>query len=188
MVGRNHHHHAQRGKQRQRHEFPGEQPAHGQVLPRIYQHHRNRQVGQQLQHVGHQVVHEHFVEYVCDSVHMGAHGDQRAYHQRELHQHVGDHLAVVLDQQIRDQNPADHHQQENLGGRRYQVSYRIHIHLNSVVSLQLATRGLMAVWSVPRAPASRSPTHAGSRRTARDTSPCPALSAPGWRKSAFRAG
>ncbi len=129
MIGGDHHHHAECGKQGQHHEFTAEQIAHGEILARIDQHHGNRQVSQQLQHIGHQIVHEHVVKDQRHAVCMCAHGDQRTAHQGELHQHVSDQPAALLDQRIRNQYHARHDQQEDFRAGRHQISHQIHIHL-----------------------------------------------------------
>src|SRR3989338_7545990 len=129
MVGGNHHHHAEHGKQGQHHVFAAEQAAHGEVLARIHQHHRHGQIGQQLQHVGHQVIHEHVVEGMYHAVLMRADGNYRTAQQSKLHQHVGDQPAALPDHQVGDQDHAHHDQQKDFRCGWHQISHQIHIHL-----------------------------------------------------------
>ncbi len=112
-------------------EFAGEQPAHHQVAARIHQHHGHGQIGQQLEHVGHQVIHEHVVEQVRYAVLMRGHRDQRTTQQADLHQQIGQGLGVIDEEQIRDEDHAHHHEQEYLCIDRGQGGEKIHVFLNS---------------------------------------------------------
>ena len=131
VTGGYHHHHAQRGKQDQRQELAGEQSARHQIAARIHQHHGYRQVGQQLEYVRHEIIHEHMVEHMHDAVLMRRYGDQRATQQGELHQQVSECLGVIHDEQIRDEDCAHHHKQEYLCVGRGQGGEKIHVFLNS---------------------------------------------------------
>src|SRR6266566_998717 len=116
VVGRNHRQHAQQREQREREQFSAPHRPGARVALRIHQRKARRQQGEQLQHLGHRVGHEHAAERVLHELRLQqVPATQRRRGQRRQRHRITQVAPPLRHVQVRHQHQAGRRQYHRLG-------------------------------------------------------------------------